>query len=295
MKFTLCLLAILSPVLAQAEMAGDWVGSIIFPQGDRRLVLHITGPDTALKATSDSPDQGQYNLIIPSITVSGTTFEFSVPVFDIHYSGVLNGDGHIVGEYTQHGSSRTLVLERSANAERVMPPKSDLASFVENGRFHHKATGVEFDLPAGWSYVRTQFNAGNNGAVAVIRDPSGKATSIDVWMKAVELYPDTIARSFDTDLQHEILVRSGEGTGGRTRVLQNFKIREGSVQRTVIGGNQALLAIGDFQRGGRNCSSLLAWIGNLHAYTHFELQAAAEDLPALQAPFQQMLESAKIP
>src|ERR1700733_5964521 len=58
MKLFLCAAPLASlPPAAQAELAGDWAGVITFPQQPLHFVLHISGPDSSLKATHDSPDQ----------------------------------------------------------------------------------------------------------------------------------------------------------------------------------------------------------------------------------------------
>lgn len=295
MKLAICVLAILSPALAQAEIAGDWVGVLTISRGDLHTVMHITGPDTELKATSDSPDQGLYNVRVPSISFSDSTLRYSIPVYDIEYSGVLNGNGSIVGSLTQHGSSRTLVLERSNDAARVMPPASHLETVVEKGRFHHDATRVEFDLPQGWSFIGTQFNRGNNGAVALFKDASGKAFAINIWMMHSNGFQADVSGALDRALKHEALTRAGEVDGGNQRLIPHYTIREDSVQRTAIAGNQAVLAIGEFQQEGKTYNELLAWIFTEHTMTHFVVRTRPENLAAVEQTFEQMLQSAKIP
>jgi hypothetical protein len=46
------------PTLGHAAIAGDWAGVLNFPQSTLRFVIHVSGPDNALRATVDSPDQG---------------------------------------------------------------------------------------------------------------------------------------------------------------------------------------------------------------------------------------------
>jgi hypothetical protein len=295
MKLTISVLAILSPAFCLAQMAGNWAGAITTPQGDRRIVLHISGPDTALKASSDSPDQHLYNVPVDSITFSDSTLKYSIPPYNIQFAGVLNGDGQIVGTMTQNGASRMLVLARSDNTARVMPPSSNLASSVDNGRYRHEATGVEFDLPSGWSFVRTSFNAGNNGPVTILKDTSGKALSIQVWILKVNTKPENMSRALDGVVAHEVLVHSGEGPGGSGRLLPNYTIDSSSVQKTSLAGNPALIATGQYQRDGKNFGELLGWIFSENTRTHFVVRSTAEDLSTLRPPFEQMLQSAKVP
>ncbi len=52
-------LAIFSPVLSWGQLAGSWSGVIVDSQGAHRIVLHISGPYTAMKATA--------NIVIPEL------------------------------------------------------------------------------------------------------------------------------------------------------------------------------------------------------------------------------------
>jgi hypothetical protein len=294
-KLSLSILALLFPLLGHAQVAGDWVGAHATPSGGRHVVLHITGPDTALKANWDSPDQRQYDIRIDSISFSDSTLSYGVSAYDIQYSGVLNSEGKIEGTLTQHGASVSLVFARSDNAARVFPPKSNLASGVENGTFHHAATGVEFDLPVGWSYARTNFNAGNDGPVAILKDSSGKATFAQVWMMKVRTKPENMPRALDGVIQHERLNRSGAAPGAEKREIPGYKIPDDSVRQTLIGGQPAMLAIGEYQRNGKNYADLLAWVFSENTRTHFIVSTKAEDLASVQATFEQMLQSMKMP
>lgn len=75
----------------------------------------------------------------------------------------------------------------------------------------------------------------------------------------------------------------------------NYTIREGSVDQSSIGGHQAVRAIGDFTRGDKSFSELVAWIDTENTRTYFFLRTLAKDLPDVEAAFNQMLETAKIP
>lgn len=295
MKFALCVLSVLSPAICQAQVAGDWVGTISTPKGEHRVVLHIQGPDAALKATTDDPDQGLYNIPIEVIRFSDGTLRYSLPPFDIEYSGTLTSDGRIDGVTTQHGSSVSLVLARSADAKRVLPPVSNLKSDVDDRTYHHVATGVEFSMPDGWTFQRTTFNASNNGPVAILRDSSGKAMFIQVWMMKVHTSPENMPRMLDGVVAHELLLHKGEGPSSAGRFLPNYTIADDTVRRTIIGGHPALLAVGHFERNGKQFGELLGWIFSENTRTHFVVQAAAENLESLDTPFNGWLESAKIP
>src|ERR1700728_2585047 len=57
MKSTIGILTILLPASCWAQLAGEWAGVAVDSQGAHRVVLHITGPLSAMKASADLPDQ----------------------------------------------------------------------------------------------------------------------------------------------------------------------------------------------------------------------------------------------
>jgi len=132
--FTLC------PVPGMAQMAGTWEGSLKFPARLLRIVLHISGEDNDLKATGDSPDQGNRGGKVDSITFSGRSLNFSIPPLDVRFNGDLMSDGTIVGTFTLHGTGLPLVLTRSPGVPRQSP---DVSSGMTDGRYHNDRTGID--------------------------------------------------------------------------------------------------------------------------------------------------------
>ena len=149
MKLTLCLALVTSlPVVAPAELAGDWIGILSLPQRTVHLVLHVSGPDNALKATRDNPDQNIYGHSISSITFSGTTLQFAFKELGVTYTGDLNSNGSIAGTFSQNGGSFPLVFTRAAIPPRPQPTLNGPAGELRDGVYHHNASGVELRLPA---------------------------------------------------------------------------------------------------------------------------------------------------
>jgi hypothetical protein len=144
LSFTACTMAALAFANANT-IAGDWIGSHETPQGPRRIVLHVSADDNALRATSDSPDQGVYGIPVPSVSFDGLTFRFSIPRLDVQYSGVIHADGSIAGTFVQHGTATPLVFERAANLPRVAPQTA------LTGRRACCKTGVTITTSPGWS------------------------------------------------------------------------------------------------------------------------------------------------
>jgi hypothetical protein len=70
-KSAICVLAIFSPVLGWAQLAGNWSGVVSDGQGAHRIVLHITGLYTAMKATADIADQKLIHTPVEPIYIVG--------------------------------------------------------------------------------------------------------------------------------------------------------------------------------------------------------------------------------
>ena len=105
MKLVICTaITLLAPMLSAAGVAGDWVGVLTTPHDSHRVVLHITGPDNDLKATNDSPDQRVFGVPVPSITLSGSTLEYSIPLIGVKFSGDVLPNDTIAGTFSQHGT-----------------------------------------------------------------------------------------------------------------------------------------------------------------------------------------------
>lgn len=294
MKFTLCVLAVFAPAICQAEVAGDWVGlTTVDPQHSRHLVLHISGPDEALKATTDSPDQGRFNIPVPSIKFSNSTLEFNIPSADFSYSGVLDGNGKIAGTLVVRGVAKPLLFERAAAG--TLTPANPTGTVV-NGRYHDALTGVEFNLPAGWSLARTDPDPSNPTGARVFSDSSHQAMVITAFLAKADIDAQDIPKALDQAIPRLIAMRAGQTDNGPVHTAAIYRIREGSIDQTYINGHPTVRAIGEGTlRNGKTFAEYLAWIYTEHTRTYFTVRATADNLPALQAPFQAMIESAKIP
>jgi hypothetical protein len=285
-------LAALSPALLADDIAGNWVG--VGPEG-RHLVFHITGPDGALKATNDSPEQSVFGVPVPSITFSGSTLQLSIPLIDLRFEGDLLANGTIAGTLTQHGRGVPFTLERTSAA--VGPPRlrGQPAGTLENGRYHHNATGVEFDVPAGWYIGPTRPQEGDPSRLTMLVDPSHHVVFAPVYMVKFETPPGRIAAALDGAVPFLLGRRAGETGEPAVHRAPNYAIRAGSEQRLLIGGQQALQAIGEYRENGKLIAELLTWIYTEHTHAFFVARVADEDLSAVQTPFQQMVRSARVP
>jgi hypothetical protein len=232
---------------------------------------------------------------VPSITLSGAKLQYSIPLIGVTFSGDVTADGAIVGTFVQHGTGIPLTLERIVSTPKVIPTLTSPAGVLENGHYHHNPTGVEFDLPSGWVVGRTLPRDGDPYELTVLVDPSRKATFASAYMIKMDTPPANIPLLLSRAVPMLIGRRAGQTGLTAPHLAANYKIREGSEQKTLIAGHQAVRAIGELDQGGKQFNELLAWIDTEQTRTFFVVRTAPENLAALQAPFEQMLQSARIP
>jgi hypothetical protein len=166
------------------------------------------------------------------------------------------------------------------------------AGVLQGRHYHHNLTGVEFDLPFQWSIGTTKPIDGDPKEMTVLVDPEGKAIFASIAMSKVETPPASIYGALSRAVPQLLTRRAGSIPPHR---VENYRIRDGSVAQTYIGGQQAVRAIGEYEQGGQKITELLTWIYTEHTRTYFFAKMAADDLPALQVSFEQILQSARIP
>src|SRR4051794_32161616 len=103
------LILMCSRVAPAQDVRGDWQGTLSVGPRQLRLILHVDkADDTTWNATlasiDQSPDWGA-GAPVDSVTVSGTSFKFSVAALRGAYDGTIAADGNsIAGTWTQGGS-----------------------------------------------------------------------------------------------------------------------------------------------------------------------------------------------
>lgn len=105
---------------------------------------------------------------------------------------------------------------------------------VQNGRYHHKATGIEFTTPAGW-VLAGDSPSSDNGEMVVFCKPNTQVC-VQVWLR-----PDTTLPGDITATLHHDLDRKHEDRP------QGWTVRSASVQMRMVGGQQAIGGIADFR------------------------------------------------
>ena len=120
-----------------SEFAGNWVGSLSVGAVQLRMRFEIGESGGELTASVFSLDQGNVQVPVESVTLTGATVTIAMPVAGATYEGTLSADGNsIEGSFAQMGSTLTLILERTdaeeTEARRPQDPVEPLPYLSED-------------------------------------------------------------------------------------------------------------------------------------------------------------------
>jgi len=172
--------------------------------------------------------------------------------------------------------------EALVEAEYVARVRGSFA-VVLNNRYHHNITGVEFDIPPGWSHRGTGLSSGN-GQMAILSDPSFNDAFVGVWMIQENIRPENITARLRLAVPEKVRQRDG---------FRNYTME--SVQLTTINGRQAIRAVADFNDEGVKKKEVMAWIYTEKTRAFFHARVSTDELPGFQAGFEQLIQSAQVP
>ena len=111
---------------AQAQIAGDWQGTLKAGGVQLRLALHIAAAkDGSFTATLDSIDQGANGIPVTTVTLKDSRLSLTVDSVHGSYEGTVNKDAtEIDGTWTQ-GPSLALNFERAKVQTQAAPSDID--------------------------------------------------------------------------------------------------------------------------------------------------------------------------
>jgi hypothetical protein len=176
---------------------------------------------------------------------------------------------------------RLQAVEERLRAERRHPPLGKVVGNI----YTHVATGLQLSLPRGWQ-VRGTGPSSDNGEMVTIsaEDPN---TSISVWLIPEQNDWESLNRKLDGSPAMKLANRQGWYPG--------YRLRDGSVQRTMVGPYQAMVTIGEYFKDGVPMAELLTWIYTEKTHTFFFASVPAQDLERFRPQFEELLASAVIP
>lgn len=185
---------------------------------------------------------------------------------------------------TNYSDFRELIVEGANRSHRLQAPPKQLGTF-QAGRYHHNATGIEFNLPAGWS-IEGESPSSDDGEMVTFTDDVSKVPFAAVWVKVDPTPAEKMADRLRGAIPQKISQRTG---------FSHYTIRPESVQSKIIGGKQALCAVADFEEDGVKMAESLNWIYADRSRALFFARLPAVDLASFQARFDQVILSAMVP
>ena len=112
-KFLFALvLVVLGMTNTQAQVKGDWKGTLDIQGQSLDIIFHLSGEDDALTGSMDIPMQGATGIPLSRVTLTGDSLFLGLDQAGLQYAGVVAGN-KIDGKYTQGGMEFPLVLEKT--------------------------------------------------------------------------------------------------------------------------------------------------------------------------------------
>jgi hypothetical protein len=195
----------------------------------------------------------------------------------------------IASEAPPASDARAQALRRLQALQMARPSGSAVAnkrSELRGRTYRHGPTGVSLELPEGWEYRGTGPSSDDGDMVEL--SASDPAATVLLWLIPEQNDWDGINRRLDSSPELKVESRIANGR-------PDYHLRAGSRHRTTIGGNQAIVAIGDFTSDGQPMEEYLVWIYTEKTHTFFFSAVPAGQLTRLKPLFDGMLSSAIIP
>ncbi len=208
-------LAVIAPavMLAAADPAGLWEGTLNTPNGNLPLTINIHRDADKWIAEADIPMQGVAGLPLGTVKVDGAAIGFSMPgQGDPHYDGKLSDDGKaIAGSFNVAGQSIPMDLKWKSQPKAVESAPAntgDVTVLVGVWEGTLDANGTPLHL-------RFNFTKKADGSIAGTLDSLDQGanglpiTSISHTGDAVKLDMKVISGSYDAALNKEATTMTG--------------------------------------------------------------------------------------
>jgi hypothetical protein len=163
--------------------------------------------------------------------------------------------------------------------------------FVQDARYHHVKTGVQFLVPPGWIVMDTAPSS-DGGEMVQLRD-AVQPIVLSAWMIRTNTTLEGSAAKDVADRYRHVIgmkIRQRFDSGAR-----DYWVPAESIQEKTIGDKSALTAVGEFTENGKRVAECLAWIFTERTGAFFFMRVAATDLQTYQYRFDQIVETATVP
>ena len=190
---------------------------------------------------------------------------------------------------------QTLALEYSDQRELIASlsrrlsdspgggPRAVLGT-IENNRYRHKRTGIEFDIPSGWAF-QGDSSSSDDGEMIILTSSKTNGFAA-VWLKPDPTQTQNIPGALRFDMNRKHLDR---------QEYPDWTIRPSSVHTSLIDGQQVLSAMADFTENGHAMVESMNFVRTTKGRAFFFGRVRAEESPTLQAALDQMMATATVP
>lgn len=167
-----------------------------------------------------------------------------------------------------------------------------LLGTFQNGKYHHHWTGVEFTVPSDWTVKKQEAHpAPDGGDLVNLTDSTSAKVSSFIRIKRQDIDASAINGRLRERLEYKLSRQRVESSG-----YFSYHLRPESVQNTIVGGQKALIAEGDFvDSQGQKRAEYMGFVQSEKTEIGFSVRAPAADFPSVQSRFEQIVRSVVIP
>ena len=120
-KHIIFIFLVLATLQSNAQIEGYWKGQIKLGAQELEMAFDIKAIDNGFSATLDVPAQGAFDIPVDETVFQENRLNMTMSAMGATYSGILK-ESRIEGEFTQHGMTFPLNLEKgSKEAKQVRP------------------------------------------------------------------------------------------------------------------------------------------------------------------------------
>lgn len=139
--FYTIVLIILSMSNTNAQIKGDWTGTLDYQGTAVAIIFHLTETNGVVQGTMDVPLQGAVGIPLTSVTFENNQLALNIEQAGIKYEGKLE-NSKITGTYSQAGVELPLVLAKTTITKpgdtTLVSTKTQLAELIALDKGNHK-------------------------------------------------------------------------------------------------------------------------------------------------------------
>lgn len=139
--FYTIVLIILSMSNTNAQIKGDWTGTLDYQGTAVAIIFHLTETNGVVQGTMDVPLQGAVGIPLTSVTFENNQLALNIEQAGIKYEGKLE-NSKITGTYSQAGVELPLVLAKTMITKpgdtTLVSTKTQLAELIALDKGNHK-------------------------------------------------------------------------------------------------------------------------------------------------------------